>query len=187
MYYLNKILKNFFSSTYQFQILILMEQEMTYRSFSIIPELSNNLISDRFTQMDNLFSRITGEKPLSSTPNYNLVQYEKNNYELSISVPGYCKEELDISVLNRNLVIHGKEKVKLDQNEKSKKINWLHRGIVKNNFSFNFKLAHKINIQSAILENGILQLTFCYDIPEKEKPKKISIHSADKSSCMIEK
>lgn len=160
---------------------------MTYRSFSIIPELSSSLLSDRFTQMDNLFSRITGEKPLSNTPNYNLVQHDKNNYELSISVPGYFKEELDISVLNDSLVIYGKEKTEKGQNEKNKKTNWLHKGIVKNNFSLNFKLAHKINIKSAVLENGILQIVFCYDIPEKEKPKKISIHSANKSSCVIEK
>ncbi|WP_442890807.1 hypothetical protein [Arsenophonus sp. PmNCSU2021_1] len=50
---------------------------MVYRSFSLIPMLSDNLLSDRFTQMDKLFSRITGEKPLSEMPTYNLYQKDK--------------------------------------------------------------------------------------------------------------
>lgn len=160
---------------------------MNYRSFSIIPELSNNLISDRFTQMDNLFSRITGEKPISDTPSYNLLQHDKNKYELTISLPGYQKEEIEISVLSDQLIINTKEELKKKQIDKEKKINWLHKGIVKNNFHLNFKLNHKINIQSANLEDGLLKLIFCYDIPEKEKPKKISINSSSKTSCNFER
>ncbi|MGP1954864.1 MAG: hypothetical protein ACTS77_01615 [Arsenophonus sp. NC-TX2-MAG3] len=37
---------------------------MAYRSFSLIPVFSNYLLADRFTQIDNLFSRLTGENPL---------------------------------------------------------------------------------------------------------------------------
>ncbi|CAK8741749.1 hypothetical protein SODG_005067 [Sodalis praecaptivus] len=37
---------------------------MAYRSFSLMPILSNSLLTDRFTQMDNLFSRLTGESPV---------------------------------------------------------------------------------------------------------------------------
>lgn len=147
---------------------------MTYRTFSLIPALSNRLLSDRFTQMDNLFSRLTGEKPVSETASYNLLQKDKNNYELTISVPGYTQEELDISVLNNQLTISSKNN---NNNDIKEKQNWLHKGIIKNNFSLSFSLEHKINIKKANLNKGLLILSFSYDIPEEEKPKKIEINT----------
>lgn len=47
---------------------------MNYRSFSIISELKSNLLSDWLTQIDNMFSRITGAKPISDIQAYNLLQ-----------------------------------------------------------------------------------------------------------------
>ncbi|MGP1933900.1 MAG: Hsp20 family protein, partial [Arsenophonus sp. NC-XBC3-MAG3] len=76
---------------------------MAYRSFSLIPAFSNHLLSDRFTQIDNLFSRLTGENPLTDTPAYNLLQKDKEHYEMTVSIPGYTQDELDISVLNNHL------------------------------------------------------------------------------------
>lgn len=149
---------------------------MTYRSFSLIPSLSNNIISDRFTQMDNLFSRITGEKPLTDTPNYNLIQKDKDNYELTINVPGYSQDELDISVLNNKLKISGKHEVEQEQlQDEQEGVKWLHKGIKKSSFSLSFNLDHRINIKKAYLDKGLLNLNFTYDIPEEEKPKKIAI------------
>lgn len=146
---------------------------MTYRSFSFIPTLSSRLLSDRFTQMDNLFSRLTGEKPVTETANYNLLQIDKKNYELTISVPGYNKEELDINVLNNQLTITGKQE-EIDSEPGEKK--WLHKGIIKRGFSLSFNLEHKININQAYLDKGLLKLTFSYKIPEEEKPQKIEIN-----------
>lgn len=149
---------------------------MTYRSFSLIPSLSNNIISDRFTQMDNLFSRITGEKPLSDTPNYDLIQKNKDNYELTISVPGYSQENLDISVLNNQLKITGKNEIELEKSKNEQEdIKLLHKGIKKSSFSLSFNLDNRINIKKAYLDKGLLKVNFTYDIPEEEKPKKIAI------------
>ncbi|HGJ5862674.1 MAG TPA: Hsp20 family protein [Arsenophonus nasoniae] len=149
---------------------------MAYRSFSLIPMLSDNLLSDRFTQMDKLFSRITGEKPLSDMPTYNLYQKDKENLELTVAVPGYKQNELDISVLNNKLIISGKsETEKEENNHDSKTEKWLHKGIEKKGFSMNFDLDHRIKIQNANLADGLLTLTFNYEIPEEEKPQKIAI------------
>lgn len=145
---------------------------MAYRSFSLIPALSNRLLSDRFSQMDSLFSRLTGEKPISETASYNLLQ-NKNRYELTVSVPGYSQDELDVSVLNNQLTISGKQKEQ--ESELNNDIKWLHKGIVKNSFSLSFNLEHRINIQKANLEKGLLTVHFSYEIPEEEKPRKISI------------
>lgn len=161
---------------------------MNYRSFSLIPALSNRLLSDRFTQMDNLFSRLTGEKPVAETADYNLLQKNKNHYELTVSVPGYTQSDLDISVLNNQLTINGKKEKNesVDCNNDQNNNKWLHKGILKKGFSLNFNLEHKINIQQANLDKGLLIIHFSYEIPEEEKPKKIKIGMTDSKPSSVE-
>ena len=162
---------------------------MAYRSFSLVPGFSDSLFSDRFTQMDNLFSRLTGEKPIMDTPAYNLLQKDKDNYELTVSVPGYSHSELDVSVLNNQLTITGKPaSSSSDDNTsgKHKSFRWLHQGIKKSEFSLSFNLEYRININHSSLCSGFLVLRFTYDIPEREKPQKISIDVRNDSGRVIE-
>ncbi|ADP67546.1 Hsp20 family protein [Buchnera aphidicola] len=146
---------------------------MSYRSLSFIPNFNDhNVFSNRFNQIDKMFSTLTGEKPISDTPTYNLCQINEIEYQLTLSIPGYQEKELDISVHNNQLSIQGK-KENSDTQEYNK---WLHKGIVFNNFSLNFNLDHKIKVKKAELSLGLLKLDFECNIPEEEKPKKISIN-----------
>ena len=49
------------------------------RSFSLFPTLSDSLLSNRFDQMDRLFSQLTGNRPLTSEHPYNLKQINESN------------------------------------------------------------------------------------------------------------
>ncbi|CAL4326630.1 Hsp20 family protein [Buchnera aphidicola] len=152
---------------------------MSYRSLSFIPNFNDHdIFSNRFNQIDKMFSTLTGEKPISDTPAYNLYQINEVEYELTLNIPGYEEKELDISVHNNQLSIQGrkenqKENINNDKKEISK---WLHKGIIFNNFSLNFNLDHKIKVKKAELNLGLLKLHFECNIPEEEKPKKISIN-----------
>ncbi|HGJ5862603.1 Hsp20 family protein [Arsenophonus nasoniae] len=159
---------------------------MAYRSFSLIPAFSNHLLSDRFNQIDNLFSRLTGESPVADTPAYNLLQ-KGELHELTVSVPCYAQDELDVSVLNNQLTVRGKPNVeKTDEVEEKEGIKWLHQGIRKSEFSLSFTLEHRVVIQQANLANGLLKLHFTYDIPEQEKPQKIAIGVQNESVRVLE-
>lgn len=160
---------------------------MSYRSFSLIPAFSDNIFSDRFNQMDRMFSRLTGEKPLSDTPAYNLLKKDAVHYELTVSVPGYQESELDVSILNNQLTLTGKhEDDKNNEYDEKSGMKWLHKGITKNAFSLSFNLDHRINIQSANLDKGLLTLEFTYDIPEEEKPQRIVIGHQNEAGRVIE-
>lgn len=149
---------------------------MAYRSFSINPSFSGNIFSDRFNRIDNLFSRLTGDTPLSYAPVYNLFQKNNGLYELIISVPGYSENELDIQVQNNQLTIKGNHTCPL---EKAEDIKWLHKGISNNEFSLSFNLDNRIKVKNASLADGLLKLKFEYEIPEEEKSKKITISSEE--------
>ncbi|QCI24609.1 Hsp20 family protein [Buchnera aphidicola (Muscaphis stroyani)] len=158
---------------------------MSYRSLSFIPSFHHDSVfSNRFNQIDKMFSTLTGEKPISDTPLYNLCQISETQYKLSISIPGYKESELDISVHNNELLITGKKEKQ--KKEKEELIKWLHKSITISDFSLQFKLNHKIKVQRAELSLGILVLNFECQIPEEEKPKKILI-STEKNNKIIEK
>ncbi|MGP1924992.1 MAG: Hsp20 family protein [Arsenophonus sp. NEOnobi-MAG3] len=160
---------------------------MAYRSFSLIPAFSNHLMSDRFTQIDNLFSRLTGENTLADMPAYNLLKKDKEHYEMTVSIPGYTRDELDISLLNNQLTISGKPKIEEAVTAEEKDgIKWLHQGIRKSEFSLSFSLEHRITIQQANLDKGLLTLQFTYDVPEQEKPQKITIGDQYQSGRVLE-
>ncbi|QCI20115.1 MAG: Hsp20 family protein [Buchnera aphidicola (Brevicoryne brassicae)] len=152
---------------------------MSYRSLSFIPNFNgHNVFSNRFNQIDKMFSTLTGEKPISDTPAYNICQINEVEYQLTISIPGYEEKELDISVHNNQLSIQGKKENQVENNKKES-IKWLHKGIIFNNFSLSFNLDHKIKVKKAELSLGLLKLNFECNVPEEEKPKKISINIPD--------
>ncbi|QCI17374.1 Hsp20 family protein [Buchnera aphidicola (Aphis helianthi)] len=148
---------------------------MSYRSFSFLPNINHNsAFSNRFNQIDKIFSTLTGEKPISDTPPYNLIETNEKKYKLILSIPGYKEKELDISVHNNQLVIQGKKEKKHQNNEKINK--YLNKDIIFNDFSLSFNFDHKIQVSKANLSLGLLELIFEYQIPDKEKPKKIFIN-----------
>ncbi|WP_343192573.1 Hsp20 family protein [Buchnera aphidicola (Taiwanaphis decaspermi)] len=144
---------------------------MSSNYLPFISSFNNNLLSDRFNQIDKMFSRLTGEKPLHNIPNYDFFRKKNGDYELNIVVAGYKEENLNISVQNNKLNISGE----LKKNNKNKNIKWYHKGIKKKSFSCDFKLSHEIKVKLAILKYGILKIIFNYKIPEKEKTEKITI------------
>lgn len=160
---------------------------MVYRPLSLIPELTSSLFPDRLDRIDRLFSRLTGDAPpLSSSPSYNLVQRDDSHYELTLSVPGYHKDELEIAVQNNQLTISGKHEEKQEETaEKEEK--WLHKGFSHRNFTLSFSLNNRVKVQSADLNNGILTLQLEYEIPEEEKPQQIAITSGDQGQVIEHK
>ena len=56
-------------------------------------------------------------------------------------------------------------------------VNYLHRGIAGRNFVREFNLAEHVDVKSATLENGMLNIHLFRDIPEEMKPKKIEINT----------
>ncbi|ELX8380428.1 Hsp20 family protein [Providencia vermicola] len=149
------------------------------RPFSLFPTLSDNILSNRFDQIDRLFSQLTGSKPISSPiQTYNLKQVDDNRYELTVSVPGYQESDLTVSLKGGRLLVEGKKEEKIQEdNEK-----WIHRGISQGQFTLQFDLGKNVQIEKADLSSGLLTINIEYELPEEEKPQMIAIENKDKQS-----
>ncbi|MGG4662144.1 Hsp20 family protein [Providencia vermicola] len=148
------------------------------RSFSLFPTLSDNLLSNRFDQIDRLFSQLTGNRPLTSEHPYNLKQIDDTHYQLTVSVPGYKEDDLTVSMKGGRLCIQGEQSTELNNDSEK----WIHKGITQNRFSLEFNLGKNVKIESAELSGGLLALDIEYEIPEEEKMQVIAIENKDMTS-----
>ncbi|WP_353242426.1 Hsp20 family protein [Providencia sp.] len=145
------------------------------RSFSLFPALSDNLLSNRFDQIDRLFSQLTGNRPLTLEHPYNLKQIDDTHYQLTVSVPGYKEDDLTVSMKGGKLCIQGEQSTELNNDSEK----WIHKGITQNKFSLEFNLGKNVKIESAELSGGLLALDIEYEIPEEEKAQVIAIENKD--------
>ncbi|TYL41036.1 MULTISPECIES: Hsp20 family protein [Dickeya] len=151
---------------------------MAFKSVSLFPAVTDSLFSDRFNRIDRLFSQLTGDTPLTATPSYDIRRLDDTHYGITVSVPGWREEELEINTHGGQLTISGKHKDEVSQEQQEQEQeNWLYRGINRTDFSISYSLPEHVKVESAHLENGLLTIHLQQDIPENEKPKKIAIEN----------
>ena len=88
-----------------------------------------------------------------------------------MAVAGFSENELDVTIHEGTLIVVGRsEQESVDDDRK-----FLYRGIAVRQFERRFQLADFIEIKSASLNNGLLHINLKREVPEKMKPRKITI------------
>ena len=137
-------------------------------TFDLSPLLRSSVGFDVF---DNVFDSVFNlNESSNSYPPYNIVKSD-NSYTISLAIAGFSKDEIDISIQENELVVKGA--IKNNQEH----IEFLHKGIAGRNFERKFRLADTIKVTDANYENGLLHIFLEREIPEHQKPRKISISS----------
>ena len=149
---------------------------MALKTLSALPVFADSIFSDRFNRIDRLFSQLTGDTPVAAAPSYDLKKQDSNRYQLTVSVPGWKEDELEIETVGGNLTVAGKRA----EESSEEKENWIYRGIRRADFQLSFSLPEHTKVSGAKLENGLLQVDIYQEIPESEKPQKIAIESNQK-------
>jgi HSP20 family molecular chaperone IbpA len=103
-----------------------------------------------FEPLERLLER-TAKSAGDSYPPYNIEETESGGIAITLAVAGFAKDEIAVTVEDRQLLIRGR------QNEAGGKT-FLHRGIAARQFSRAFVLADGIEVSSAALENGLLRI-----------------------------
>ena len=116
-----------------------------------------------FDQLDEF---IHHSKKLPSYPPYN-IKRDGNNFTIEMALAGFSKDDIEITTVEDILTI--------SSNKESSKENEVYRGISNRKFTRNFSMADDIEIKSAELKDGLLNIKLERVIPEDKKPRKIKI------------
>ncbi len=112
-------------------------------------------------------------RPATDTP-YNIERVaadrasgDPERLRITLAVAGFSEEELDVSVEENQLSIHGRQ---IDQGERD----YLYRGIAARQFQRTFVLADGMQVLGACLTNGLLAVDLIRPEPSR-MVKKINI------------
>jgi molecular chaperone IbpA len=110
-----------------------------------------------------------------SYPPYNIERHDENRFQISVALAGFTPDEVALTVEQNVLTLEGR---KGDKEERT----FLHRGISARSFKRQFTLADHVEIKGARFENGLLVIDLQREIPERMKPRRISINGAPESN-----
>jgi HSP20 family molecular chaperone IbpA len=120
---------------------------------SRLPSLSSPFLLG-FDEIERALDRVA--KAADGYPPYNIErigreQGSPERLRITVAVAGFTRDQLDVSVEERQLVIRGRQ-----QDDKSRQ--YIHRGIAARQFQRTFVLADGIEVLGADLENGLLSI-----------------------------
>jgi len=124
--------------------------------------LSNPLLLG-FDQIERLIDRAS--KGGDGYPPYNIERIassesSKERLRITLAVAGFTRDQLDIVVEDNQLVVRGKQAEDTGRE-------YLYRGIAARQFQRTFVLADGIEVRSADLSNGLLQIDLMRHEPER--------------------
>lgn len=112
---------------------------------------------DRFEHMLDQLAKSGGE----GYPPYNIEQVSDANIRITLAVAGFFRDDLQITLEQNQLIIHGK------QNEEAGRV-YLHRGIAARQFQRKFVLAEGVEVAGAEMDNGLLHIDLRLPIQKKD-------------------
>jgi molecular chaperone IbpA len=116
----------------------------------------------------------TAHKTNSQTyPPYDLLKLDEDTYRISLAVAGFSREDINISVDNRTLIIKGEIVEVIDAEV-------VHKGIAGRKFVRSFALGEYMEVTGAEMKDGMIHINVDRVIPEDKKPKTIEIKVAKK-------
>jgi HSP20 family molecular chaperone IbpA len=120
---------------------------------SRLPSLSSPFLLG-FDEIERALDRVA--KAADGYPPYNIERIGREagspeRLRITVAVAGFTRDQLDVSVEERQLVIRGRQ---LD--DKSRQ--YIHRGIAARQFQRTFVLADGIEVLGADLQNGLLSI-----------------------------
>tara|TARA_R100001143_G_C3303021_1_gene106499 strand:- start:192 stop:614 length:423 start_codon:yes stop_codon:yes gene_type:complete len=108
-------------------------------------------------------------------PHTDMVKLGEDKFEIHLSLAGYKKEDIDVTLDNNILSISGTWKNVDEEGYAVKGVNYLMHGIAKRKFQRMFPLAEFVEVKSVVMDNGILKISVDKVLPEELKPKVFEI------------
>ena len=111
-----------------------------------------------FDQLERLAERAA--KGAEGYPPYNIEHRGPDGFRITLAVAGFSGDDLAVTLEDRQLVIRGRQ-AEVDADRV-----FLHRGIAARAFQRSFVLADGVEVVSAGLENGLLNIDLHRSVPD---------------------
>lgn len=144
------------------------------RQFDLAPLYRSTIGFDRLL---SLLDDFTGDVP--AYPPYNIERTAENEYRISMAVAGFAASELKLEAKESLLTVRG------EKAEDSKDREYLHRGIASRSFERRFQLADYVTVKGADLKDGMLHIDLVRELPERMKPRKITIGTSKNGEAKV--
>jgi molecular chaperone IbpA len=128
-----------------------------------------------FDRLFSMLDQVTGvDQAVPTYPPYNIERTGENAYRISVAVAGFSEKELSIETRENTLSIKGSKDSETSTGEP--KTEMLYQGIAGRAFERRFQLADHVHVAGANLANGLLHVDLVREIPEAQKPRRVSIN-----------
>ena len=124
-----------------------------------------------FVGFDNLFNELetVSTQKQNSFPAYDLIRISDDEYEITLALSGFNKKDISLDVHDGVLTIRGNG----GNDTQVKNTQYLHKGIAKRSFEQKFRLEQYVDVQDAVLSNGLLIISLLRKVPDEKKPRQI--------------
>ena len=128
----------------------------------------------QFVGFDSLFEELNemAARKESNYPAYNIAKDEGENYRIELALAGFSADDIDIQT--------EKGVLQIQAHKNTTRENYIHQGIAQRAFSKSFRLAEHMKIKDARFVDGILTIALRREIPEADRPQKISLNTGSK-------
>lgn len=116
-----------------------------------------------FDEFERTLERIS-KASSDGYPPYNIERTGETRLRITLAVAGFTRDDLDIQLEDNQLTVSGQQAAE-DNRE------YLHRGIATRMFKRSFVLADGVEVSSATLDNGLLNIDVVLPQPERNVRK----------------
>ncbi len=116
----------------------------------------------------------------SGYPAYDILRTGEEEFRISISVPGFRREDITIETRDGSVLVKGDRHVDPNHN------GYLYRGIDLQDFQRVFQLPEHVKVRGARLEAGMLHIELYRELPEALRPRRIKIETEDEAQPVLE-
>lgn len=129
-----------------------------------LPEFRRSILG--MDHLMNDFHRLDN----SGYPPYNVETVGDNQYQITLALAGFKRDDLEITVKEGLLTVEGnKDEIESEDRQ------YIHRGIANRAFTRQWKLAEYVEVVDATMEDGLLFVLLERQVPEEKQPKTIAI------------
>tara|TARA_B100000029_G_scaffold485449_1_gene538766 strand:- start:2318 stop:2761 length:444 start_codon:yes stop_codon:yes gene_type:complete len=126
-----------------------------------------------FDEFDRMLDSVDRGHINANYPPYNIKKINENEYIIEVALAGFSREDIDVELKDKTLIVRNKAKDKVVDSESNDVI---HKGISTRQFERAFTIAEDIKVKDAELKNGLLSINLEKIIPEEKKPRLIKVN-----------